>query len=117
MPEFGGFLKGIWGIFGGNLEDIWRNFRGNLEEIRRRLGGKNLVFKILIFNILIFKTPLYIFNGFQRLPEAEPKILLLPVLPGHFPRKFPGKLPEHVPDIYCGLVSNCPPKSSEKPTI
>ena len=43
---FGGYLEETWRIFGGFLEDI---YAGNLEDVKRRLEGKNLVVKNLMF--------------------------------------------------------------------
>ena len=53
-----GYLGDIWRAFGRYLEDFRRKIVGNLEDARGKLEGKNLVFEILIFNILVFKTPL-----------------------------------------------------------
>ena len=43
MPEFGGFVRDIWGIFGGHLDEFQRKFVGNLEESKRILEVKHLV--------------------------------------------------------------------------
>ena len=76
FPIYRGVLKirrhaRVWGILEGHLRDIWRTFGGFLEENCRKFGGRqgeirreNLVFKILIFYILVFKTPLQLFLSF-----------------------------------------------------
>ena len=51
MPEFRAFLRDIWRKFGGHVEELWRTIAGKLEGNKRRLEGKNLVFKNLIFYI------------------------------------------------------------------
>ena len=50
MPEFGRFWRDIWGIFGGHLKDFVTKIVRSLEDARGKLEGKNVVFKILIFN-------------------------------------------------------------------
>ena len=56
MPEFGAFWRDIRGIFGGHLEEFGRKFAGNLEDVKRRLEGKNLVKKTLLFKYPYTKT-------------------------------------------------------------